>query len=70
MQLHAILSFGMFVCTINAALQADSPINPLPRAVKSTVLHTWDFDGGVDGWQAENQCSLSAENGVLRAVHR
>jgi hypothetical protein len=31
---------------IASGLHADPPINPIPRAVKTTTLHTWDFDGG------------------------
>lgn len=41
-------------------------INPVPRAKKSTVPRQWDFDASVEGWSAQNQCSLSATNGRLR----
>jgi hypothetical protein len=51
---------------IASGLHADPPINPIPRAVKTTTLHTWDFDGGESGWVAENQCSLSTDGGILR----
>ena len=53
-----VLSFGL-------SLQADPPINPIPRAVKSTILYTWDFEDSAQGWVAENQCTLSTTNGQL-----
>lgn len=42
------------------------PVNPIPRAVKATTVHTWDFQDDVLGWQAENQCSLTADRESLR----
>lgn len=46
---------------------AGPPINPLPRAAKSTLVHTWNFDSGTEGWVRESQCDLTVEEGVLRA---
>lgn len=57
---------ALSLCLIAAAPQDDLPINPVPRAVKSTPLHTWDFQGDTLGWLAENQCSLSGNGEVLR----
>ncbi|MHB8866204.1 MAG: hypothetical protein ACYC6N_27790 [Pirellulaceae bacterium] len=56
----------LVACAFGSDLGADLPINPVPRAVKTTTLHTWDFDDGTSGWVAENQCSLSSDGGVLR----
>jgi hypothetical protein len=64
--LNTALGVLLVASTIHSTLQADPGINPIPRAVKSTILHTWDFDGGKDSWLAENQCSLSADNGLLQ----
>jgi hypothetical protein len=63
---HVRLAAILAALTIASHLNADPPINPVPRAAKTTTVHTWDFDEGPSGWVAENQCSLSADGGVLR----
>ncbi len=50
-----------------AAVDATPQINPVPRAVlPETELVRWDFDKTDDGWIAENQCTISAAQGVLK----
>ena len=50
-----------------AAVDATPQINPVPRAVlPETELARWDFDKTDDGWIAENQCTISAAQGVLK----
>ena len=47
------------------AATVDEPINPEPRPVLTTNLIRWDFQTGVDDWNAEHQCQVAAENGRL-----
>jgi len=59
----------MTTCFLLIAAQTaadDSPINPVPRAAKDTMVHGWTFDAGNEGWTAENQCSLAVRDGTLR----
>jgi hypothetical protein len=50
-----------------SAASADQPIiDPVHRAVKQQEVRTWEFQQGVQGWVAENQCTLSVANGSLR----
>jgi hypothetical protein len=50
-----------------SAGDAGVQINPYPRAVLPEVeVARWSFQGGTDGWRAENHCELSAEGGVLK----
>ncbi len=41
-------------------------INPVARPVLTTTLHEWTFEEGDDGWQAEHNCRLKAEDGLLK----
>lgn len=63
---HTSLAILLFVAPITLALAEEPPIDPVPRAVKSQVLHTWDFQQDTEGWVAESQCSLAATGGVLQ----
>ncbi|NQU25141.1 MAG: hypothetical protein HQ567_27965 [Candidatus Nealsonbacteria bacterium] len=45
---------------------ADGQINPVPRTVLSETAHEWTFDRDTQGWAAQNDCTVSAEAGVLR----
>ena len=47
------------------ALPQEPPIDPVPRVKKAYTLHTWDFQNGTEGWEAEHQCSLAARDGRL-----
>ncbi len=37
-----------------------------PARVDEVATRIWNFDADAEGWQAENQCALSVNNGVLR----
>jgi hypothetical protein len=39
-----------------------------PARLDEVSRKTWNFDTDVEGWRAENQCVLSASNGVLQIV--
>jgi hypothetical protein len=45
---------------------ADSPVNPQPRAARTSLIHEWTFDQGTAGWAAQNDCELNVEDGNLR----
>ena len=51
-------------------LGADTPhpqINPFPRAVLRESLVEWNFDEAkTEGWVAEHNCTLTAEDGLLK----
>ncbi|MEE8451739.1 MAG: hypothetical protein V3R99_07480 [Thermoguttaceae bacterium] len=48
------------------ALAADQPqINPVPRAVLVDMARQWTFDKDREDWIAQNECSLSAVDGLL-----
>ena len=63
---HTSLAILLTITLLRIATAEEPPIDPVPRAVKSQVLHTWDFQQGTEGWAAESQCSLAARDGVLR----
>jgi hypothetical protein len=52
------------------ALGAESPapqINPFPREVLRESLVEWNFDRAqTEGWTAEHNCTLTAEDGLLK----
>jgi len=64
--LHLVPDTVFAFCLIASAASAAEPVNPIPRAVKATTVHTWDFQNDVLGWKAENQCSLTADREALR----
>jgi hypothetical protein len=43
-----------------------APINPFPPSVWHTTLHRWTFDKGDDGWTGEHDCTVSAQEGLLK----
>ncbi|HYW80134.1 MAG TPA: hypothetical protein VE890_11185, partial [Thermoguttaceae bacterium] len=48
-------------------LAADQPqINPVPRAELVDLARQWTFDKDREDWTAENQCSLSVGDGLLK----
>ena len=53
-------------------LGADTPppqINPFPRSVLRESLVEWNFDGAeTEGWVAEHNCTLTAEDGLLKVT--
>lgn len=53
--------------SLSPVISAEEPaINPVPRAKKTAILHQWNFDDSTEGWIAQNQCSLAAEDGHLK----
>ncbi len=49
------------------ALAADDLPNPYPREqLVGEQLHRWDFDDGTEGWRALHDCSILANDGVLK----
>jgi dienelactone hydrolase len=44
---------------------ADDLINPCPRPTLVLQETRWGFDQGMDGWAAENQCTLKSAGGLL-----
>ena len=49
------------------AASPDAPrIDPVPRPVPTRTVAEWDFAQGADGWTAQNDCTLSADGGVLK----
>lgn len=63
---------GAVLCTLFvglAAVAAEPPINPNPRAlVREELLHEWAFDGGLEGWQPTHHCKLLTVRGGMRIV--
>lgn len=52
---------------IAALLQWTEPVNPYPRAILGEEeVARWTFEKGVNGFAAEHQCSLKAEDGNLK----
>lgn len=50
-----------------AAAEPQEAVNPYPRQLmRAETVVRWTFDDGDAGWTALNQCSASAEKGVLR----
>ncbi|MDG2222184.1 MAG: hypothetical protein P8L85_12455, partial [Rubripirellula sp.] len=50
----------------STSVEAELPINPVPRAVRAETLATWTFDGGSQGWKAQHDCTLSTIEGEMR----
>jgi len=52
---------------VGCAVGADAPpINPFPRPLRSETAGQWTFDEGVEGWSAQNECTLESGDGALR----
>ena len=50
-----------------SAGQPEDQINPYPRAMLPDVeVARWSFQQGADGWEAQHDCEVSAEAGVLK----
>ncbi len=58
---------GIILLAALCTATPDAPqINPLPRAVLTETIHQWDFEQDTEGWAAENQCTVAAEDGLLQ----
>jgi len=49
-----------------ASASEGGEIDPTERLALTAPICRWDFDAGSDGWTAQNDCTVSAEGGVLR----
>ncbi len=47
-------------------LFAQESSDPMPRSIRSRLIQEWTFDDGLAGWEAENQCTLKAVDGLLK----
>jgi len=49
-----------------ADAQSAPQVDPTPRPVLKTVVARWDFEQTDEGWVAQNDCTLSSKDGLLR----
>ena len=61
-------SIQLLILTLALGADASPPqINPFPRTNLRESLVQWDFDGDqTEGWVAENNCRLTAKDGLLK----
>ena len=61
-------SIQLFILALTLGADTSPPqINPFPRAVLRESLVEWNFDGAeTEGWMAEHNCTLTAEDGLLK----
>lgn len=58
---------AMALVLLSSSKQPGEPINPYPRAeLPDRLVTEWKFDRDTNGWDAENQCVLTAEGGLLK----
>ncbi len=50
----------------STTLADDLPINPVPRESRSQVIKEWTFSDGLQGWKAQNQCTVSNAEGLMK----
>ncbi len=62
----AALSLMLALTSVNAALVRAAQINPVPLPVRTEPIQEWTFEESAQRWTGWHNCSLSADEGVLK----